>query len=382
MAPDEPQAVIDVIAKPTTHLLSSTITEKGYYLASGHVDFDHPALIAEARLLERPTTIFGLIAAGLMARFKSAPTSKLTIMCCDNISGGGELIEAGVRYLLAQHDKTVLAWLDMHVSFISSMVDRVCPATDDKLKATVFQDTGRRDGSPVSAEPFRQWIIQDRFKGERPDFDQVGAVFVDDIAPFERMKLSYLNGAHTMVSCLGYLSGDDYVHEALLRPDLFQFTRRALYENVLPNAAVPAQYDGAVYIEDVIKRFQNSHLPYGNLQVGTDSSQKIQQRWFPTLEAALAAGADCSFFEFCLAAWVIFIQTALRNGVLNDPKKCEFEQVQAQNLSERVKAYLDIANGPQYAFYTHSKFMKNVNAYALDINDKGVEQALKDFLVA
>lgn len=381
VAPEAPQTVIDLMAKPTTQLVSSTITEKGYYLASGDVDFDHPSLRSEVDSLATPKTIYGFIAAGLMARCKAAPTSKLTIMCCDNISSGGELIEVGVRYLLERHDKAVLTWLETHVNFISSMVDRVCPATDDRLKAAVLRDTGCRDASPVSAEPFRQWVIEDRFAGERPDFDHVGAVLVDDIAPFERMKLSYLNGAHTMVSCLGYLSGDVYVHEALLRPDLFNFMRRALYENVLPHAAVPAQYDGAIYIEDVIKRFQNSHLPYGNLQVGTDSSQKIQQRWFPTLEAALEAGADCSFFAFSLAAWVIFIQTALSNGVLNDPKKGEFEKVQTKDLEAKVKLYLAIANGEKYDFYKTPKFMQVIVRYAQDIDHKGLERALKDFLI-
>jgi fructuronate reductase len=101
------------------------------------------------------------------------------------------------------------------------------------------------------------------------------------------MKLRYLNAAHSLVSTLGYFSGTEYVHEALQQADIFQFVQGALYENILPHAAVPLGYSDQDYIKDVIKRFENKNLPYANLQVGTESSQKIQQRWFPTIDAAL-----------------------------------------------------------------------------------------------
>lgn len=391
VAPENPKAVIDILAAPTTQLISSTITEKGYGLASGSVDLEHSALKTEFTSLENPMTIYGFLARGIIQRFETAAQSKLTIMCCDNISAGGELLKVGVEHLLGEHNAEAHNWSQSHVSFISSMVDRVSPSTDDALRGLVQNDTKRRDVAPVSAEPFTQWIIEDNFAGARPAFDQVGAVFVDDIEPFEKMKLGYLNCAHTIASTLGYLYGDTYVHESLERPEVLGFMRQALYENVLPNAAVPDGYDGATYIEDVIKRFQNSHLPYANLQVGTDSSQKIQQRWFPTINQALKQNADVSYFEFCLGAWVVFIQTALENDVLNDPKKAEFEKVMSDNLnenitpflkaanSEKVKPYLKVANADQFNFYKKSSFIKAVNGYAKKIRENGIEQAVTNF---
>ena len=382
VAPHTPRAVIDLIADTKTQLISSTITEKGYYLSSGKADFESAALKAEQLSLERPTTIYGFLAQGLIARHQQAPEAKLTIMCCDNISKGGELLESGVHHLLSLHDKSTLKWAQNHVSFISSMVDRVSPATDEKLIDAVLRGTGREDASPVSAEPFSQWIIEDNFAGDRPDFDQVGAVFVKDITPFERMKLSYLNAAHTMVSTFGHLFGATYVHEALEEEDVFAFMRQALYKNVLPNAEVPVGYDGAEYIEDVIKRFQNGNLPYANLQVGTDSSQKIQQRWFPTIDAALSRGNDTSYFAFCLAAWAVFIETALKNGTLNDPKKSDFMQVEPHDVGEWVLGYLKISNANQYDFYAQSDFILPVIDYARDIKNKGIKSSLKKFLNA
>jgi len=381
VAPNNPQGVIDLIASPDTHLASSTITEKGYYLTSGDVDFDQPALQAELTSLDAPTTIYGFLAAGLIQRFNTLPEGpKLTILCCDNISSGGERLRDGVHHLLRRHNPEALAWAQTNAAFISSMVDRVSPATDDALRAQVLADTGRSDARPVSAEPFTQWIIKDGFAGKRPAFDTVGAVFVNDITPFEQMKLRYLNAAHTIASTLGYLSGDIYVHEAIERPDVFKFMRRALYENVLPNADVPAGYDGAAYIEDVIKRFQNANLPYANLQVGTDSSQKIQQRWFPTIERAAAQNLDFSYFAFSLGAWVNFIHSALESDVLNDPKKEALKAVEEDDIDRRLFAYLKIANADKFEFYRNNDFMTSAAKYTQAIKTAGIEQALAEFL--
>lgn len=380
VAPDSPQIVIDLLANPEVQLVSSTITEKGYYLTSGAVDFTQPALSAEYSSLQTPTTIYGFLARGLIERLQNASTSKLTIMCCDNISGGGELLKDGVMGLLEKHHKEASTWVQENVSFISSMVDRVSPATKDSLREAVLRDTGRRDAAPVSAEPFSQWIIEDNFAGKRPAFDKVGAVFVKDISAFERMKLRYLNAAHSIASTFGYLFGTGYVHEALQHPDILSFVQATLDQNILPHAEVPEGYSGAAYIEGVIKRFQNGNLPYANLQVGTDSSQKIQQRWFPTIDAALMQENKSPYFALCLAAWTVFIATALENGELNDPKKPEFEQVTKNDIVERVQSYLEISNAQDFEFYAQADFMMSVNDYAREIKRVGIEPTLKKFL--
>lgn len=381
VAPLDSEAVIALLAKPTTQLVSSTITEKGYYLGADGLNFNHPDLQAELDILDTPKTIYGFLARGIMQRAKQAGTpAPLTIMCCDNISGGGSYLKNGVETLLRRHDKTALAWSKQNASFISSMVDRVCPSTDEALKSKVLKDTKRQDAWPVSAEPFSQWIIEKNFAGARPELDKVGAVFVDDIAPFEQMKLRYLNCAHTMISTLGYLSGYTYVHEALKAAQILKFTRRALYENVLPNAQVPDGYDAADYIESVIGRFQNGKLPYGTLQVGTDSSQKIQQRWFPTIDQAQANNADTSYFEFCLGAWVIFIKTALENGVLNDPKTQAFKKINPENTQTIFETYLAIANADKFKFYQSQTFMVAAENYVDQIQELGINESLVKFL--
>jgi len=380
VAPESPAAVIGLIADPTTQIVSSTITEKGYYLGPKGPNFDQPDMARELKSLDSPKTIYGFLACGVIARHRAAPSSKLTVMCCDNISKGGDILKQAVTALLKTHDPDALAWAQNHLTFISSMVDRVCPATDDTLRDAVLTQTGRKDARPVSAEPFTQWIIEDNFAGERPKLESSGAVFVEDIVPFERMKLRYLNAAHTIASTLGYLSGTTYVHEALNQPEILSFMRRALTLNILPNAAVPEGYDGASYIEDVISRFQNQNLPYANLQVGTDSSQKIQQRWFPTIDQALEQNGEHSYFQFALAAWVIFIKTALEEGVLNDPKKADLLATEADDLQHLISDYLKIAAADQFSFFSNVDFMQGVAEHAKAIDANGLLPALKQFI--
>ena len=146
------------------------------------------------------------------------------------------------------------------------------------------------------------------------------------------------------------------------------------------HAAVPQGYDGATYIEDVITRFQNGNLPYANLQVGTDSSQKIQQRWLPTIDLALKNKAGTSYFEFWLVAWVIVIQTAIGKEVLNDPKRDELKQAITNDLGQMITGFLTIANAKQYGFFCNEAFMASVKNYAKAIKTHGIKQALTVFL--
>ena len=120
--------------------------------------------------------------------------------------------------------------------------------------------------------------------------------------------------------------------------------------------------------------------PYANLQVGTDSSQKIQQRWLPTIDAAIAKNADTSYFEFCLGAWVIFIQTALENECLNDPKAEALKSVTTDDIDANARAYLKIANADQFKFYSDTDFMSAAISHAKMIKTNGVTDSLLGIL--
>ncbi|GAC13841.1 mannitol dehydrogenase family protein [Aliiglaciecola lipolytica] len=376
VAPENPRAVIDAVANSTTQLVTTTITEKGYCLTSGKVDLQNPLIQHDLESLESPQSTYGFLAAALIQRCaeQGAP---VTILCCDNMHAGGEHLRDGVYLLLEQHDPDAIYWVSKNVAFSSSMVDRVTPATSEQLIQNVAEKLGLHDAAPVAAEPFTQWVIEDNFAGQRPPFDQVGAIFVDDISIFERIKLRFLNAGHSMLAGMGYLAGDQFIHEALERPTLAAFTEQALKNNALPVTRAPASMDVNDYIEQVFERFRNSNLPYAVLQVGSDSSQKIQQRWMPTIDDAIAVNGEYQYFAFALASWVHFIHKALNNNDLIDPLRNEFAQVQSSDLASRVRQYLELAGANRFVFYSNSDFMALVVRYHLIIDQVGIEKAIE-----
>lgn len=379
VAPEDPQAVVAAIAHSRTQLVTTTITEKGYCLNDGKIDFQHSGFSQDLSSLTTPQTAYGYLAAALIKRCTEQGES-LTILCCDNIQNGGAHLQAGVEALLHKHSPQTLAWVTKSVAFASSMVDRVTPATDEKLQRDVAAGLGMIDAAPVAAEPFTQWIIEDRFAGQRPPFERVGGQFVADIAPFEHVKLRFLNASHSILAALGYLAGDQFVHEALRRPSLAQFTEQALQHDVLPVTAIPESINGEVYIDEVLARFRNHNLPYAVLQVGTDSSQKIQQRWLPTIDDALTQNRDPLYLAFALAAWARFIRQALQNNDLSDPLETEFAKHNSAGDTSDVERFLALAGATKFAFFTQQSFMAQVQEYYQAIGASGVEQSLTTFL--
>lgn len=379
VAPENPTAVISTVANNQTKIVTTTITEKGYALLSGKVDSNHPGVRQDMISLDQPQTIYGYLAASIIERRKKNG-SPLTIICCDNMQGGGTVLETGVNMLLEAHSPKSRDWAGQHIAYASSMVDRVSPATDDKLRRMVTSHLNLVDEWPVAAESFSQWIIQDNFAGERPPFDKVGAQFVDDITPYEQMKLRFLNAGHSMAAALGYLAGDQFIHQALNRLLILKFVKQALIQNVLPVTPIPEGSNGMAYIQHTLDRFQNGALPYAVLQVGTDSSQKIQQRWLPTIDDALDQESDLSYFAFSLAAWVAFIHKALISDELNDPLRDEFLRCKNGDDSTITRNFLSLAGAAKFRFFTHTAFMSLVDKHNHDIAELGIEQALAVFI--
>jgi fructuronate reductase len=382
VAPENPAAVISQVADRNIKLVTTTITEKGYCLSAGHIDNEHPDIVADSVSLATPQTIYGYLAAALILRRKHDGAA-LSVLCCDNIQGGGQHLQAGVQMLLQLHDKDCLDWAEKHVSFASSMVDRVSPATDESLQRLVSATLELEDAWPVSAEAFSQWVIEDNFAGARPAFEKVGAMITEDISLFEQMKLRILNAGHSIISVLGYLANQATVHQSLEQASILDFVQKALHENVLPVTTIPSTYRGEDYISEVMQRFSNCALPYTVQQVNTDSSIKIQQRWFPTIDDALAQNADTALMSFSLAGWIIYVQKALDADELNDPLRDVFLAAHQRGCLQRdqyiVQQFLLIAGADRFRFSDSGPFMASVlNDYKM-LKYTEIETALTQF---
>ena len=377
VAPDNPAAVIERLASPETELITVTITEKGYLLGDDGVDCNHSLIVADATGAQDPVTVFGYLAAGL-ARRAQEEVEPVTVLCCDNVKDGGAILRDGTCHVIAESAPECIKWVERHVSFISSVVDRVTPATTDALIAEVADVLGVQDAWPVATEPFHSWVIEDDFAGKCPPLDRVGALIVPSLKPYERMKLTCLNAAHSIVAALGFLVGEESVHEAIAIPEIRRFVRDTIQYEVLPNTKAPEGVNASRYLDDVIARFDNAALPYRNAQVLSDSSQKVQQRWFPSINAALQSGTAWSRLAFVVAAWVAAVRKMVSSDQLSDPCQHELVAASEQNLSdERVTHTLLVANADRCNFFSHSAFMEQVGEWYELIRDSGIVAALE-----
>ncbi|WP_369370807.1 mannitol dehydrogenase family protein [Promicromonospora sp. Populi] len=336
----ESERVLAALAAPSTHVVTLTITEKGYArTADGALDLDAvsgdlAALRAGSRPEEpvRPaTSAIGLLVRGLAAR--AASRAPLTVLTCDNLVDNGRVLERLVREAVAAalpgaDGDALRGFLDAHVTFPCSMVDRIVPATTPEQRDHVSHALGVRDEGLVVGEPFAQWVIEDRFAGPRPAWEAAGATLTKDVAPFEQAKLRLLNGTHSLVAYSGWLAGHTTIAEAMGDPVIAERARQYLFEDALPTLTPPDGLDLQHYGEQILTRFANPHTGHTTAQVAMDGTQKIPVRWGGVLADALAAGREPLGVAFGLAAWAGFVRlrTASGEGV-DDPRAAELAEL-------------------------------------------------------
>lgn len=324
VAPEDPLAVIEALAAPATHLVTLTVTEKGYHRAAdgAALDLAHADIRAELAG-QGPRTIFGYLAAGL-ARRRDKGIAGLTLISCDNLSDNGRLLQSLLTAFVAVADPDLLDWLRDNVAYPNTMVDRIVPAATPDHRSAVAAALGMEDAGAIVTEPFRQWVIEDRFAAQRPRWEAAGAQIVQDVRPFERAKLRLLNAAHSALAHAGLAIGYRFVHEAVADPDLRAFMLGLLDEAVptlIPAQGLTPRRD----IEGILSRFANADLRHDLRQIATDASQKLPQRWFATMNDRLMNGLDCPVLSAATAIW---LDGAGRPGSATDPLADRLEAMQ------------------------------------------------------
>ena len=304
VAPEDPSAVVAAIASPETHLVTLTVTEKGYKLdrATGSLQAGDPDIVQDLASLDRPRTVPGLLVAGLAAR-RAAGLGPLTVMSCDNLPHNGTLLRSAVLAMAQAHDPALAAWIAAEVAFPQTMVDRIVPATTDDDIARLGQTLGVTDQAMVKAEPFLQWVVEDRFAGARPDLAAFGVQLTDAVAPWEDAKLRLLNGAHSAIAYLGGLAGLDFVHEVVAIPAARAFVE-ALWDESATTLDPPAGLDLTAYRAALMARFANAALQHRTRQIAMDGSQKLPQRLLAPIAERRAKDLAVDTLALAVAAWI------------------------------------------------------------------------------
>lgn len=312
VAGENPDAAIDALAAPDTHIISLTVTEKGY-CRDDRGGLDHA--------LAQAGSIYPLLAQAFVRRH-AAGLPGVTLLSCDNLADNGRRMHALMSEYLDRHMPGLLPWFAAECTCPSTMIDRIVPATSDADRANIAARLGGlEDAACVVTEPFSQWVIEDRFAGPRPGWELVGAELVHDVRSYETAKLRMLNGAHSMLAYCGLAREHRYVHEAIADPVLRAAALRLMLEEALPSIATAPGQDLAGYAHALIARFANPALNHRLIQIAMDGSQKIPQRWLETLAFHAADDRHCPAILAGIAAWIDHVQgrNVTRWGAVDDP---------------------------------------------------------------
>lgn len=307
VAPEDPQAVLDAMTAPEVEIVSLTVTEKGYCHepSTGRLNREHPDIRFD---LENPLpkSAPGFLVRALQARH-AADLPAFTVLCCDNLPENGHVVRGVVLELAEAIDPDLAAWINAEGAFPSTMVDRIVPATSaadlDRLETL----TGMRDEAPVMHEPFRQWVIEDRFAGSRPDLGAVGVQLVKDVTPFEHMKLRMLNGTHSSLAYLGYLAGHETIADTVADPVFSAYVKALWQHEIIPSLTPPPGTDLREYAAALHDRYANPAIRHRTWQIAMDGSQKLPQRILATIAEGRKAGRRVPGLTLAVAAWMRYV---------------------------------------------------------------------------
>ncbi|QXP52044.1 MULTISPECIES: mannitol dehydrogenase family protein [unclassified Cellulophaga] len=306
-APENPAAVIDKMAHQDIKIITLTITEGGYNYneATKKFDFGNPLIQHDLKNPTAPKTIFGYLTQALKAR-KEQGLKGVAIQSCDNVQGNGHMIQNMLLSYVEKAAPSLVEWIHANVTFPNSMVDRITPATSLVDISALKDNSGIDDAWPVVCEPFKQWVIEDDFVAGRPAWENVGAQFVSDVVPYEKMKLSLLNAGHSVLGILGALKGYATIDEAVHDPAISQFLRLYMDIEVTPVLGNLEGVDLKSYKHSLIQRFGNIYIKDQIDRICSETSAKLPIFILPTINAQLMESRSVKLAAFVVAAWAIY----------------------------------------------------------------------------
>lgn len=381
VAPENPEAVLEELCSPSVRIVTLTVTEKAYLRdASGHLDEKHPDITWDLKNPGSAKTVYGFLAEAIVRR-SAAGTEPFTVLSCDNLPANGATLRKLLIAFATLRDLALGKFVESNIAFPSSMVDRIVPATTDDDRSRISVALGVSDAWPVTTEPFLQWVIEDSFPSGRPQWERFGVEMVEDVAPFEDMKLRLLNGSHSTIAYLGLLSGHATVSQAFADPAIRSFVAR-LWEEAKPSLPAGKGLRPDAYTDELTKRYDNPALKHRTAQIANDGSQKLPQRIIATaLERAGAAGSIKALM-LTPAAWIAACEArgaALPASHFTDPLDAELARIFARGLDapNTVQAVFDAAG-----FAIGSPYRTELIAHVADhldmLRGKGVAETLKD----
>ncbi|QSE80332.1 mannitol dehydrogenase family protein [Rhodococcus koreensis] len=315
LALDDPEAVIEKIAAETTRIVSLTITEGGYNFThdTGKFDAENPDVVHDLTDGAVPRTTFGLVVEALSRR-RARGLPSPTIMSCDNIQGNGDVARRMFLAYAELKDPDLAEWMRAETSFPNSMVDRITPVTTPEVTEALSSRFGVDDRWPVAAEPFTSWVLEDAFPLGRPAFEDVGVQVVDDVEPYELMKLRLLNASHQGLCYFGYLAGYRLVHDVAQDPLFADFLLAYMDDEATPTLAPVPGVDLDDYKRTLIERFSNPEIRDTVARLCAESSDRIPKWLLPVIRENLVADRHIRLSAAIVASWARYAEGVDEDG--------------------------------------------------------------------
>lgn len=380
---EDPEAVVRKIADNAIKIITLTITEGGYNLdkETGEFLLNDEKIQHDLKKPAIPATVFGFVAEGLRQR-KIQGGNAVTILSCDNLQHNGNTAKRAFMTFIEAQDKELAAWVEKHVTFPNSMVDRITPATTPEDVERLNRLNGTNDHAPVYCEDFAQWVIEDRFIAGRPAWERVGVEFTDDVTAFENMKLSLLNASHTLLSYPAFLIGYRKVDQAMGDENLVKLIRTFMDTDITPFVPAPENTDLKKYKETLIERFANHSVSDQVSRLCFDGISKFPVYIIPNLEKMINAGADLTRPAFLIASYRHYLKykTDDQGNIFEIGEPWMTEKDTALINSENSQDFLELSAFKAVSLKDSEQFIQLFTRFAEEIKNEGMVSVLQTII--
>lgn len=381
---DSLAAIIEKFCEPQVAIVSLTITEKGYCIApaTGKLDMHNTRILHDLENPTEPHSAPGILVEALHRR-RERGLPPFTVLSCDNIPDNGHVVKNAVLGMAQKRSAELAGWIDAHVSFPGTMVDRIVPAATETSLAEITQELGVEDPCAISCEPFIQWVVEDNFVAGRPEWEAAGVQMVKDVLPWEQMKLRMLNGSHSFLAYLGYLAGYAHINECMEDASFREATRRVMLNEQAPTLRI-TDVDLTAYADSLIDRFANPALQHRTWQIAMDGSQKLPQRMLDGIRVHLERNSAWPLLALGVAGWIRYVSGTDERGDaidVRDPLSDKIQSlVKASSEAERVNALLTLSEVFGQDLPHNSVFVDAVNEAYQRLTRYGARQAVIETL--
>ena len=337
------EPAIQAMVNKNIKIVSLTVTEKAYGLNLSNLgcNINHADIAYDLKNFHSPRGVLGIVTKALAIR-KLKKIPPFTVLCCDNLPNNGKLLRSAVIDFSQRININLSQWIEDEVAFPSTMVDRITPTPTQNTYQEAKRVINLKDFAAVETEEFSQWVIEDNFPLGRPDWDCAGAIFTNNVGPFEKMKLRMLNGTHSMLAYVGFHCGHRYVRDVMNDKVLSNLVNRHL--QIAAQTLKPIKgIDYNNYAQSLVSRFSNPEIAHETFQIAMDGSEKMQQRIFYPLKDAISLNLNIRPFAFAIAAWLRHISQSKHDCApyeLRDPIADQLTPLPKERSAHSILDYL------------------------------------------